>query len=174
MKWIQLNGYMLFYLELCPLTCGTKTVKALFWGAGFGWFSQAGPPKTPFTILIAWNCSMFHCMQEPACSNRLQSCSTLNALIKLVHANMTVLTFPNRLFGSVRLPYGAMWCCCTGCSNCRKFTLIFPYKVRGIHLDLHDVSRGGPHGDSVKECGTSRQPHRGLLQQLFSWMSVPR
>lgn len=89
---------------------------------------------------------------------------------------MTLLTFPNRFFfffGSVRLPYGAMGCCCTGCSKCRKFTLIFPFKVGGIHLDLHDVSQG-PHGDSVKECGTSRQLHEGLLQQLFSWMSVPR
>lgn len=31
--------------------------------------------------------------------------------------------------------------------NAEKFTLIFAFKVRGIHLDLHDVSQG-PHGDS--------------------------
>lgn len=122
---------------------------------------------------IVFNCSVFYCMWKAACSKWLQSWSTLNALIKLVHTNMTVLTYPNRLFGSKCAPYGAMWCCCTGCSKCRKFTLIFPYKVGGIHLDLHDVSQG-PHGDSVKECRTSRQLHQGLLQQLFSWISVPR
>ncbi|KAF3696208.1 hypothetical protein EXN66_Car011884 [Channa argus] len=31
----------------------------------------------------------------------------------------------------------------------------------------------GPHGEPVNQCGTGRQLHQGLLQQLFPWMSLP-
>lgn len=55
----------------------------------------------------------------------------------------------------------------------QKILINFPYKVGGIHLDLHDVSQE-PHGDLVKECGTSQQLHLGSLEQLFSWMSLCR
>lgn len=92
------------------------------------YFAHFCTEKKKFFALFGFNFPMIHCMSAPARPERLRSCITLNALIKLVHTNMTVLTFPSRLFWLCALchmvPCGVVAQAAQNAENSHKFSPI--------------------------------------------------